>query len=96
MIFKVVIKKRLTAEINELPQKTRRIISEALKNLEVNPWPGPPGDKEKLQLEEGVEVFRLHIGRSYTVFYTIHQDEKIVKIHNIMTIEQAHKRYGRL
>ncbi len=38
---------------------------------------------------------RLHIPRSYTTFYRIDQDEKVVKILDIMTIEQAHKIYGR-
>jgi len=94
--FSVVIKKKLVIEINELPPKTRRIIFESLQKLERNPWPGVMGNKERLQLDEGNEVYRLHIGRNYTVFYTIHKEDAIVKIHNIMTIGQAHKRYGRL
>jgi mRNA-degrading endonuclease RelE of RelBE toxin-antitoxin system len=42
------------------------------------------------------EIYRMHIGRSYTLFYKIWKDEKVVEILNIMTIEEAHKRYGRL
>ena len=38
----------------------------------------------------------MHVSRSYTIFYRICEEEKTVKILNIMTIEEAHKRYGRL
>jgi len=37
--YKVVIKKRLIQEINKLPPKTRRIISETFVKLEENPLP---------------------------------------------------------
>ena len=96
MSYKVAIKKRLIQEINKLPPKTRRIISEAFVKLEENLFPGNQGDKEWLELEEGVIVYRLHIGRSYTAFYTIQNEEHTILIHELMTIEQAHKRYGRL
>ncbi len=82
--------------INELPEKSRRIIFDALSGLEKNPWPGSNGDKEKLHLEDDLEIYRLHIGRSYTALYTIHTEDHAVKIHDVMTIEQAHKKYGRL
>jgi len=38
----------------------------------------------------------MYVSRSYTIFYRIYEKEKTVKILNIMTIEEAHKRYGRL
>jgi mRNA-degrading endonuclease RelE of RelBE toxin-antitoxin system len=40
-------------------------------------------------------VYRLHIGRSFTVFYIIEHEENVVKIVKIMTIERAHKDYSR-
>jgi len=30
------------------------------------------------------------------IFYRIYEEEKTVKVLDIMTIEEAHKRYGRL
>ena len=55
------------------------------------------GDVERLHTSD-VDVYRLHIGRSFTVLYLIHDDgkEQWVEITHLMTIEQAHKRYGRL
>lgn len=90
------IKRHSVEAINELPEKTRRIIHDALRTLEENPYPGTGGDKEKLQLEDGMAVYRLHIGRSYTAFYTIDSGARLVRIHDVMTIGQAHKKYGRI
>ncbi len=42
------------------------------------------------------ESYRLHIARSFTVIYTIDPDKKIVYITHIMSIERAHRRYGRI
>ena len=81
-------------EINRLPDKTRRIIRTALKRLENDPSPGSQGDKEKLVLRGGTVIYRLHISRSYTVFYEIDEDEKLVIVQEILPIEQAHKKYG--
>ena len=95
MSFQVLIKRKSVEAINELPGKTRRIIHDALKSLEQDPYPGTGGDKELLHHEEGIEVYRLHIGRSYTAFYTVDIRSHIVQVHDIMTIGQAHKKYGR-
>ncbi|MDD3856989.1 MAG: hypothetical protein PHP43_02960 [Methanoculleus sp.] len=45
-----------------------------------------------------MEVFRLHIGRTFTALYIIHTDtdRNWVEITHLMTIEQAHNHYGRL
>lgn len=96
MSFQVLIKRRSVDAIKELPGKTRRIIHDALKSLEQDPYPGTGGDKELLHHEEGIEVYRLHIGRSYTAFYTIDTRSHVVQVHDMMTIGQAHKKYGRI
>ncbi len=96
MSFQVFVKQKSMEAINELPGKTGRIIFDALKGLENNPWPGAGGDKEKLCLEESMEVYRLHIGRTYTAFYTIDTRDHVVRVHDVMTIGQAHKKYGRM
>ncbi len=93
MTFSLVLWHELSEEINRLPDKTRRIIKTALKRLEEDP-PGSQGDKEKLVLRGGVVIYRLHISRSYTVFYEIDKEEKLVIVQEILPIEQAHKKYG--
>lgn len=45
-------------------------------------------------LRGGIVIYRLHISRSYTVFYEIDQDQKLVIVQEIMPIEQVHKKYG--
>ena len=96
MIFRVVVKQKLIEAINELPEKTRRILFNTLETPEKNPWPGSGGDKEKLHTEKEIEIYRLHIGRTFTALYTIDTKNHLVRIHDLMTIEQAHKKYGRL
>ena len=94
MTFTLILWRELSDEINRLPEKTRRILKTALKRLEEDPFPGAQGDKEKLVLKGGVVIYRLHISRSYTVFYEIDKEEKLVIVHEILPIEQAHKKYG--
>ena len=62
--------------------------------LKDNPHPGR-ADKKKLRLPS-YDLFRMHVSRIYTIFYRIYEEEKTVKVLNIMTIEEAHKRYGML
>ena len=94
MTFSLILWHELADEINRLPGKTRRIIKTALKRLEEDPFPGSKGDKEKLVLKGGVIIYRLHISRRYTVFYEIDKEEKLVIVQEILSIEQAHKKYG--
>jgi len=37
----------------------------------------------------------MHIGRTYTIIFKIYKKEKLVNVLDLMTIEQAHKRYRR-
>lgn len=94
MTFSLVLWHELAEEINHLPEETRRIIRTSLKRLEDDPFPGSHGDKEKLVLRGGIVIYRLHISRSYTAFYEINKDEKLVIVQEILPIEQAHKKYG--
>jgi len=77
-----------------LDLKSRRIIRAHLKDLETDPYPGKAGDKELLNLPDGVKIYRLHIGRTFTAYYEI--VGKTVYVNEILTIEQAHKKYKRL
>ncbi|MBU1975945.1 MAG: type II toxin-antitoxin system RelE/ParE family toxin [Nanoarchaeota archaeon] len=66
------------------------------KNLRKLSYPYPrrgSGDKEML-IVAGEEIYRLHIGRTYTAFYIIDEKSKIVRVIEILTIKAAHKKYG--
>jgi mRNA-degrading endonuclease RelE of RelBE toxin-antitoxin system len=78
--------------VNLQNEKSRRIIQDHLKSLEHDPFPGKGGDKELLNLRPGVKIYRLHIGRSFTAIYAI--EGSSVFITEVMTIEQAHKKYN--
>jgi mRNA-degrading endonuclease RelE of RelBE toxin-antitoxin system len=91
-----MVDKRGLEFLNSLDIKDQRIIKDKLKILQDNPYPGQDGDKEKLRTNKKRESYRLHIARSFTVIYTIDQDENKVYITHIMSIERAHRRYGRI
>ncbi len=93
--WRVLISKKAKKFLENLPEKNQRIIKEKLKTLSADPYPKRSGSKKKLNLPD-YELYRMHIAKSYTVFYRIVESERVVKILDIMTIEQAHKMYGRL
>ena len=92
-MFTIVIERRAREFVKRLPPKTRRIVVEKILELKEDPFPG--GNKEKLEYPRPPAVYRLHIGRSFTVFYIIEREASVVKIEKIMTIEKAHKEYSR-
>lgn len=92
-MFTIVIERKAREFVKKLPLKSRRIIVEKILELKEDPFPG--GNKEKLDYPRPPVVYRLHIGRSFTVLYVIEHEESIVKIEKIMTIEKAHKEYSR-
>ncbi|MCX6691019.1 MAG: hypothetical protein NTW33_02930 [Methanoregula sp.] len=94
MKFTVKLRDTVSEDINDLPEKSRRIIRIALQGLEVDPFPGTRGDKEKITMRGGSIIYRIHISRTYTAFYSVNDENRIVKVHDIFTIEQAHKKYG--
>lgn len=80
--------------LHALDDKSRRICTENLKKLAAGPYPGRGrGDKERLVVR-GEEVYRMHISRSYTAFYVVLEEEKIVRVFELLPIDQAHKKYG--
>jgi len=94
LTFSVILWQELADEINRLPGKVRRTIRPALERLKEDPFPESKGDKEKLVLKGGVIIYQLHISERYTVFYEIDKEEKRVIVQEILTIDQAHKKYG--
>ena len=94
MSFSVCIDTDAREFFLSLDVKNRRIIKGHLKILETDPYPGKAGDKELLNLKEGVKIYRLHIGHTFTAYYEI--EGKTVYVNEILTVEQAHKKYKRL
>jgi len=93
--FAVLFRQSAADFLHSLPEKSQHIITAKLAILRIDPYPGSGGDKERLNTGD-TEVFRLHIGRTFTAIYLIHTDRNRVEITHLMTIEQAHKHYGRL
>ncbi len=94
MSYEVLVVPEINDFLQNQNKKTRRVIKENLRKLEESPYPGSgPGDKEKLPVR-GEKRFRMHIGRTWTVFYSILEDEKEVRVSEILPIDEAHKKYG--
>ena len=91
MSRKVVIDRKALKYLSELPDKSQRLIKEKCRALAEDPFPGQGGDKESLHVE--FKLYRLHVGRSFTVFYQICEEKELVKILEIVTIDKAHKLY---
>ena len=101
MTFRTLIDKKTLASIHTLSEKSQQIVMEKLKTLQEDPYPGAGGsgtrsnsDKERLYVHGREDTCRLHISRTFTAFYRIHEPEKEVYILAVMSIDQAHKRYG--
>ncbi|MFB6178269.1 MAG: type II toxin-antitoxin system RelE/ParE family toxin [Halorientalis sp.] len=96
MAFTVLLGEQPREFLNDADEKTERIVRENLGKLADEPYPRPDasrGDREQLPVG-GRELYRLHISRSYTAFYTIHDNESEVRVLEILPIGEAHKRYG--
>jgi mRNA-degrading endonuclease RelE of RelBE toxin-antitoxin system len=90
------LERRALEYVNSLPPKSQRIVKDNLRKLGENPYPGSGlGDKKKLT-HKGESLYRLHIAKSFTAFYRIYDKTKEVKVLKVMTIEAAHKEYGKL
>lgn len=95
MSYEIAVQRKSADFLNELDDKSRRIIRSRLATLKDDPFPGKGGDKELIKSPKGRpddKVYRLHISRSFTAFYRI--KENMVYITEVLTIEQAHKKYG--
>lgn len=88
MNFKVLIYPKI---FDNIPLERKKQIKVALKELE-NPLPG--GNKSKIEGYKE-EIYRLRIG-SYRAMYRINFEKAEVFVYEILTTEQAHKKYDRL
>ncbi len=94
MTFRILINRKALESIQSLSEKSRRIVMEKLKTLQEDPYPGSGSDRECLHVHGREDTYRLHISRTFTAFYRIHEQEREVHVLAVMSIEQAHKRYG--
>ena len=85
--MKVVIKPKAQEFVDALPEKSRRIVYEHLMQLKDLKT---ARDIECLQGNE----WRMHIAHTYTALFLV--EGNLVLINRVMSIEEAHKRYGRL
>lgn len=93
--YAVLLSESVAEFLDVADEKTERICKEKLGFLAADPYPGGGrGDKEKLPIDGQRKRYRLHIARTWTAFYTIIEDEKEVRVLEILSIDEAHKRYG--
>jgi mRNA-degrading endonuclease RelE of RelBE toxin-antitoxin system len=91
MSFEILV---LPEIFSKLPSDVKENMKAALKELS-DPFPGTGhGSKKEIKGAVGV-VYRLRVG-NYRVFYRIDQEAHLVSVFDILTAEQAHKKYGRL
>lgn len=91
MSFEVLVLPELFIK---LPPDVKENIRSALKELK-EPFPGTGrGSKKEIKGADDV-AYRLRVG-NYRVFYRIDREEHKVYVFDILTAEQAHKKYGRL
>lgn len=96
MSYNVLLSEDAQAYYEHLDDKSQRIIKENLEKLEDQPYPKPgagSGDREKVPVD-GEEIYRLHIGRTHTALYDVLDDEKQVRVVELLPIDEAHDRYG--
>ena len=97
MTYQLLIEEKALEFLRPLPEKSRRLVADRCLSLADDPFPGSgSGDREALHLSGYKKLYRLHLGRSYAVFYRISDDEKVVRILAVTIIEKAQKMYGRL
>ena len=91
MSFEVLV---LPEIFSRLPSDIKENIKSALKQLK-EPFPGTGrGSKKEIKGADDV-AYRLRVG-NYRVFYRIDREDHKVYVFDILTAEQAHKKYGRL
>jgi hypothetical protein len=87
---KVQIERSVLKTLEKYPDKIRGHIFNHLRKLE-DPYSAP--DVECLHSK--LQIYRMHIGRAYTLIFRIKKESNLVLVLDLLTIEQAHKRYGR-
>lgn len=93
MPYTVLVEEEVRLFLRALDAKSKTVCTKNLAKLS-EPYPGRGiGDKERIVVD-GEEVYRLHIGRTYTAFYIIEEARKLVRVLELLPIQEAHKKYG--
>lgn len=93
--YVVLLADQVVDVLDVADEKTERICTEKLSYLAEHPFPGKGrGDREKLPIDGQRDRYRLLISRSWTAFYTVMEEEREVRVLEIVSIDGAHKRYG--
>ena len=94
MSYSVYIEPEVKEFVGYLDDKGKQICKDNLENLKNNPYPGQGiGDKGKIKIS-GEEVYGLHISHTFTALYYVLEEEKQVRVVEILPIDEAHKKYG--
>lgn len=96
MAFQVLLGDQPREFLDGADDKTERIVKDHLQSLAEEPYPRPgagKGDREQLPVD-GRELYRMHISRTYTALYTIGETDSVVRVREILPIDDAHRRYG--
>jgi mRNA interferase RelE/StbE len=86
----VVIERGVVRALKKYPENHRETIFNHIRKLE-DPYRAPGVEC----LFATQQMYRMHIGRSYTLIFKILKEKDTVLVLDLMTIEQAHKRYRR-
>ncbi len=89
VLMDVRIERGVIKTLEKYPDKIREHIFSHFRKLE---HPYTPVIE---CLYSRTQIYRMHIGRTYTVIFRTNKESNIVLVLDLMTIEQAHKRYGR-
>ena len=93
--YRVLVSQEVRELLDALDEKSQRIVGEDLEKL-AEPHPGEgQGDEERITWR-GQVVYRLHIGRTWTAFYDVEEDDEVVNVLRVMPIDDAHKEHGGL
>ncbi|WP_018258873.1 type II toxin-antitoxin system RelE family toxin [Halomicrobium katesii] len=96
MSYEILLAEDAREYVAALDDKSKRIVKDNLRKLAEEPYPRPEagrGDRKTLTVD-GEELYRLHIGRTHTAFYEVLEDEREVRVIEVLDIDEAHKRYG--
>ena len=86
----VQVARSVIKTLAKYPEKIREQIFDHIRRLD-----DPFGIPDVECLFPAKQIYRVHIGRLYTVIFRIARESNTVLVLDLMTIEQAHKRYRR-
>ncbi len=94
-MWKVLVEESTLRFIDSLGKKRSEKIKEKLRLLKESPYPGQIfGDKKEIK-GSSKTAYMMRIG-DYRAFYVIMDNNKTVKVTEVMTAEAAHKKYGNI